>query len=78
MPLRNLEYTALMLGEMDRRKELGRPGHWPPVLPLVLYNGDTPWADALEMREMFGPMPDEPLRENAPAISNASPSGDAP
>ena len=59
MSLRNLEYTALLLGEMDRRKELGRPGHWPPVLPLVLYNGDTPWADTLEMHDLFGPVPDE-------------------
>ena len=55
MPLRNLEYTALLYGDLDKRKELGRPGHWPPVL----YNGETPWADTLEMRDLFGPMPEE-------------------
>ena len=58
MPLRNLEYTALLYGDLDKRKGLGRPGHWPPVLPLVLYNGETPWADTLEMRDLFGPVPE--------------------
>ena len=57
MPLRNLEYTALLYVELDRAGELGPPGHWPPVLPLVLYNGETPWADTLEMHALFGPMP---------------------
>ena len=33
MALRNLEYTALLYRELDRRKELGPPGRWPPVLP---------------------------------------------
>ena len=57
MPLRNLEYTALLYGALASRDELGPPGAWPPVLPVVLYNGDTPWADALEMRDLFGPLP---------------------
>ena len=57
MPLRNLEYTALLYVELDRAGALGSPGRWPPVLPLVLYNGDTPWADALEMRDLFGHVP---------------------
>ncbi|MDE2822200.1 MAG: Rpn family recombination-promoting nuclease/putative transposase [Chloroflexota bacterium] len=57
MPLRNLEYTALLYGELDKRDELGQPGLWPPVLPVVLYNGETPWAERLEMRDLFGPMP---------------------
>lgn len=57
MPLRNLEYTALLYGELDRAGDLGPAGHWPPVLPLVLYNGETPWADTLEMRDLFGPVP---------------------
>lgn len=58
MPLRNLEYTALLYGDLDRAGELGPAGRWPPVLPLVLYNGETPWADTLEMRDMFGPVPE--------------------
>ena len=58
MPLRNLEYTALLYVELDRARELGPPGRWPPVLPLVLYNGETPWTDTLEMRDLFGPVPE--------------------
>lgn len=57
MALRNLEYTALLYRELDRRKELGRPGRWPPVLPVVLYNGDTPWTAALEMRDLIADVP---------------------
>ena len=57
MALRNLEYTALLYRELDRRGELGTPGRWPPVLPVVLYNGDTPWTAALEMAELIAPAP---------------------
>ena len=57
MALRNLEYTALLYRELDRRGELGAPGRWPPVLPVVLYNGDAPWTAALEMRDLVAPVP---------------------
>jgi len=53
MALRNLEYTALLYQELGRRGELGQPGRWPPVLPIVLYNGDAPWTATLEMRELI-------------------------
>ena len=56
MALRNLEYTALLYRELDRRRELGTPGQWPPVLPVVLYNGDAPWTGALEMRDLVAPV----------------------
>ena len=57
MALRNLEYTALLYRELDRRDELGPPGRWPPVLPIVLYNGDAPWTGALEMRDLIAAVP---------------------
>ena len=57
MALRNLEYTALLYRELKRAGQLGAPGNLPPVLPLVLYNGDTPWTDMLEMRELIAPVP---------------------
>ena len=57
MPLLNLEYTVRLYGELDKRKELNRPGRWPPVLPVVLYNGETPWADTLELGDLFGAAP---------------------
>ena len=58
MALRNLEYTALLYRELDRRKVLGPPGRWPPVLPVVLYNGDVPWTAALEMRDLIADVPE--------------------
>ena len=66
MALRNLEYTALLYRELDRQGELGVPGQWPPVLPVVLYNGDAPWGDALEMRDLIAAAP--------PALSSCQPS----
>ena len=56
MALRNLEYTALLYQELGRRGELGEPGHWPPVLPVVLYNGDTRWTAELEMHNLIAPV----------------------
>ena len=61
MALRNLEYTALLYRELDRRGELGTPGRWPPVLPVVLYNGDAPWKAPLQMAELIAPAPPELL-----------------
>ncbi len=66
MALRNLEYTALLYRELDRRGQLGPPGRWPPVLPVVLYNGDAPWTGRLDMRELVAPVPD-PLAPCQPA-----------
>ena len=57
MALRNLEYTALLYRELKRASQLDAAGNLPPVLPLVLYNGDTPWADRLEMRQLIAPVP---------------------
>ena len=59
MALRNMEYTVLLYRELDRQNELPRPGEWPIVLPVVLYNGDDPWTAPLEMRELIGAAPPE-------------------
>ena len=56
MALRNLEYTALLYRQLDRNGELAPIGEWPPVLPVVLYNGDTPWTARVEMRDLIAPV----------------------
>ena len=66
MALRMLEYTALLYRELDRQGELAAPGGWPPVLPVVLYNGDAPWTAALEIRDLIAPVP-APLGSCQPA-----------
>ncbi len=52
MALRVMEYTALLYGELLRHGR-ARPGALPPVLPVVLYNGDTPWRPTTEMRNLI-------------------------
>ena len=51
MALRVLEYTALLYGELLRRG--AKPGTLPPVLPVVLYNGDSPWQPETEVRKLI-------------------------
>ena len=52
MALRVLEYTALLYVELLRAGSHA-PGALPPVLPIVLYNGDAPWRPATEMRDLI-------------------------
>ena len=52
MAQRVLEYTALLYGELLRRGK-AKPGALPPVLPVVLYNGDARWKPATEMRDLI-------------------------
>ena len=56
MALRVLEYTALLHGELLRAGSHA-PGALPPVLPVVLYNGDSPWRPATEMRQLIAAPP---------------------
>ncbi len=65
MALRVLEYTALLYGELLRRGGVA-PGALPPVLPVVLYNGDAPWRPATEMRDLIAAPP--------PALAPCQPS----
>ena len=52
MALRVLEYTALLYSELLRNGK-ATPGALPPVLPVVLYNGDARWTPAKEMRKLI-------------------------
>ena len=63
--LRVLEYTALLYRELLRAGSHA-PGALPPVLPVVLYNGDSPWRPATEMRELIAAPP--------PALAPCQPS----
>ena len=65
MALRVLEYTALLYRELLRAGSHA-PGALPPVLPVVLYNGDSPWRPATEMRELIAAPP--------PALAPCQPS----
>ena len=53
MALRVLEYTAMLYRELVREGHRGPDGLLPPVLPVVLYNGDAPWRSASEIRDLI-------------------------
>ena len=52
MALRVLEYTAMLYRELLRGGRV-KLGELPPVLPVVLYNGDAAWSAATEVRELI-------------------------
>ncbi len=56
MPLRILEYTALLYRELARNDALGPDRRRPPVLPVVLYNGATPWRAARDVGDLIAPV----------------------
>ena len=65
MALRVLEYTAMLYRELLRRK-MAEPGRLPPVLPIVLYNGESPWGAARNVGEL--------IEEPGPALLAYQPS----
>ncbi len=52
MALRVLQYTAMLYHEL-LRAGMVKAGELPPVLPVVLYNGDTEWRAARDVRELI-------------------------
>ena len=65
MALRVLEYTAMLYRELLRAGEAS-PGELPPVLPIVLYNGESPWSAARDVGEL--------IEETGPALLAYQPS----
>jgi Putative transposase, YhgA-like len=53
MPMRVMTYEGLFYQDLIARKELPPSGKLPPVVPLVLYNGDRPWGAPLEMADLI-------------------------
>ena len=56
MALRILTYTSLLYQELVRNDALDAGGRLPPVLPIVLYNGDSRWKAAMEVGELIAPV----------------------
>ena len=60
MSLRMLDYTVRILMGLER-EDLGPGGEHPPILPVVVYNGQQRWTAATEVRHLFGRVPEELL-----------------
>jgi Putative transposase, YhgA-like len=54
---RLLAYIGLLYQDILDSKQLLANGKLPPVLPLVLYNGKSPWSAALEISELIETIP---------------------
>ena len=66
MALRVLEYTAMLYRELLRERSGGAGVLLPPVLPVVLYNGDAPWRSVAQVRDL--------VAKTGPALSPFQPS----
>ncbi len=58
MAVRILSYTGLLYQDLIRSQSLYQE-RLPPVLPIVLYNGDSRWTAAVDLSELIHPAPRE-------------------
>jgi len=57
MAVRMMGYLALLYQDLIRTEKLGKPHLLPPVLPLVLYNGERRWQAPLALDKLIQPAP---------------------
>ena len=57
MAVRVMTYVGLLYQDLIRRKLLTRSGKLPPILPLVLYNGDGSWGAAQDVADLIETVP---------------------
>lgn len=57
MALRIMTYVGLLYQDLVKQKKLTQEGKLPPVLPIVLYNGEKRWNAALNVSELVQPTP---------------------
>ena len=58
MALRITSYSTLLLQSLVKAKRVGAEGGLPAVLPIVIYNGRSPWNAAQSVEGLFAPMPE--------------------
>jgi hypothetical protein len=68
MPLRVLAYASLLWQHLVDGKRLLPNGRLPPIMPVVLFNGDRRWAAPLALCELIGLPSDSPLWQWQPAM----------
>lgn len=57
MAVRLMTYVGLLYEDLIRQRVLTPSGRLPPILPLVLYNGYSPWGAALDVAELIEELP---------------------
>ena len=67
MALRMSEYNAMLYRHLSRLPEHASSGQVPPILPIVLYNGEPEWKAADSVIALIPPVPEPHLRPWLPA-----------
>ncbi|TRO15279.1 transposase [Ectopseudomonas mendocina] len=57
MAQRVMTYLGLLYQDLLKAGQLSPAGKLPPVLPLVLYNGERPWRASVELSELIDTIP---------------------
>ena len=57
MAVRMMVYVGLLYQDLIRQKQLGPGGLLPPVLPIVLYNGEARWRAPTELSRLLPKLP---------------------
>ena len=58
MALRTLSYTTLLLLDLVKTGKVRENEGFPPVSPIVIYNGGKAWKAPQEVAALFAPMPE--------------------
>ena len=58
MALRMMDYTIRIMKGLGR-EDLGPGNEYPPILPVVVYNGKRRWTAATDIRHLFSRVPQE-------------------
>ncbi len=66
MVLRVIAYICLLWLQLLTEKQIPAQGPLPPVMPVVLYNGETPWLSPVRLRDLIGLPDDSPLWKYQP------------
>ena len=56
MPVRVLTYVGLLYQDLIRQKLVQAGERLPPVVPILLYNGDRPWSAACDLEPLLEPV----------------------
>ena len=62
MALRMSEYNAMLYRHLSRLPEHARSGQVPPILPIVIYNGESEWKAADSVIALIPSVPEPHLR----------------
>ena len=57
MAVRMMSYVGLLYQDLIKAKQVLPQRKLPPVLPIVLYNGDAKWTDATEVATLVPKVP---------------------